>query len=140
MNTKNQIKDRIEVKLYFNDITGREKSVSIPLTELKTALINGIKVDGSDIIGLTGICESEFILKPVSNSKRIINIGNNEVQIIYNCKVITCDGINVDEMAEELIKNALNDARILGFSGYDNSQLLDMLFPRTKPIALNAAS
>ncbi len=140
MNSNNTINDRVEVKLYFSDILGREKSVCISLSELKSALVHGIKVDGSDIIGLTGICESEFILKPNARSKRIHRNNECVMQIIYNCKVTTLDGINIDEMAEDLMKNALEEARILGFSEYDKQQLMDMLFPTSNPVVLQVAS
>ena len=137
---KNNSPERIEVKLYFSDIVGREKSVCISLSEVKTALIYGIKVDASDIIGLTGICESEFILKPIAKSKRIHRNDDCNMQIIYNCKVTTPDGTNIDELSEDLMKNAIEEARILGFSEYDKQQLIDMLFSSSNPVALNIAS
>lgn len=136
----NNINERIEVKLLFSDIIGREKCVYISLSELKMALVKGIKVDGSDVIGLTGICETEFILQPEAKSKRIHRNDNCQMQIVYNCKVITTEGIYVDEMAEDLIKNAMEEAKILGFSDYDKQQLIDMLFPSSNPVVLQIAS
>lgn len=137
---KNNIGEEIKVKLLFSDIIGREKSVYISLTDLKTALSFGIKVDGSDVIGLTGICESEFILKPKESSKRIHRNENCQMQIIYNCKVTTMDGIDVDELADDLMKNAMEEAKILGFSDFDKSQLIEMLFPTSNPVVLQIAS
>jgi glutamine synthetase len=136
---KNNSTEKIEVKLYFSDILGHEKHVCIPVSDVKTALINGIKVDGSDIIGLTGICESEFILKPISRSKRIHRNNDYNMQIIYNCKVTTIDGTDIDEMTEDLMKNAIEEARILGFSEYDKQQLVDMLFSSSNTVPLNFA-
>ena len=136
----NNINERIEVKLIFSDIIGREKYVFISLNELKNALTNGIAVDGSDVIGLTGICESEFILKPEITSKRIHRGESCQMQIIYNCKVITSDGVNVVEMAEDLMKNAMEEAKILGFSDFNKNELIEMLFPSNNPQVLHVAS
>jgi hypothetical protein len=61
------------------------------------------------------------------------------MQIIYNCKVTTIDGTDIDEMTEDLMKNAIEEARILGFSEYDKQQLVDMLFSSSNAVPLNFA-
>jgi glutamine synthetase len=130
----------IEVVLCFNDISGQSKQVTISCSDLNFALSNGIKVDGSDIIGLTGICESEFILWPISNTKRLIKTRNNSDSIMYDCKVTTQEGVNVQDIAEELLQNTLQEAQILGFHDLGKSQLINILFPNTTTIALQYAS
>ena len=130
----------IEVILYFHDISGQNKQVTISCSDLNFALSNGIKVDGSDVIGLTGICESEFILWPLSNTRRLLQTRNNSSSIIYDCKVTTPEGLNVQDIAEELMQTTLQEAQILGFNNIGKSQLIDMLFPNTTTIPLQFAS
>lgn len=138
METINQ--PQIEVILCFKDISGQDKQVAISCSDLKFALTNGIKVDGSDVIGLTGICESEFILWPISSTKRLLQRPNKENNIIYDCKVTTPDGINVQDIAAELMQTTLQEAQILGFNNLGENQLINILFPNTTTIPLQFAS
>ena len=130
----------IEAILCFNDISGQNKQVTISCSELNLALSNGIKVDGSDVIGLTGICESEFILWPISETSRLIKNSNNSDCIAYDCTVTTAEGINVKDIADELMQTALQDAQILGFNNFGVNQLIKILFPKTTTVPLPFAS
>lgn len=136
----NNAQEIIEIKLLFTDITGQSKSVMITFDELETALKQGIKVDGSDIIGLTGICENEFILWPLTASKRLLHINEKNAHLIYDCKVTTIDGIDVKEIEKELLQEVLNEAQILGLNNASENQLLSVLFPKTKTTILHIAS
>jgi glutamine synthetase len=130
----------IDAKLLFTDITGQCKFVIITFEELHKAFSEGIKVDGSDIIGLTGICENEFILWPISSSERLVHVNKNNVQFIYECKVTTVDGIDVKEIENELLQSVLNEAQILGLNTTNENQLLSILFPKTKTSIIHFAS
>ena len=130
----------IEVKLNFNDITGQSKFVIITFTELEIAFKEGIKVDCSDIIGLTGICENEFVLWPVSASERFVQVNEKIVQLIYDCNVTTSEGIDVKEIENELLQSVLNEAQNLGFNNKGENQLIHILFPKTKATILHFAS
>jgi glutamine synthetase len=130
----------LEVKLLFNDITSQCKFVNITYEELKKAFELGIKVDGSDIIGLTGICENEFILWPIISSKKSVHLNDKNIQLVYECKVTTIDGIDVKEIENELLQTVLNEAQILGLQSTNKNQLLSILFPKTKTSIIHFAS
>ena len=49
------------IYLYFKDILGNEKHITISKELLNNAVNCGLMVDGSDIVGITEIFESEFI-------------------------------------------------------------------------------
>ena len=52
------------IQLWFTDIIGNLKSVTIPFSELKPALYEGKSFDGSSIEGFTRIDESDMICMP----------------------------------------------------------------------------
>ncbi len=56
-------KDRIQfVDLWFTDLFGSVKNVTISVRELSKALAEGIWFDGSSIEGFGRICESDMYL------------------------------------------------------------------------------
>jgi glutamine synthetase len=59
------------VEMQFSDLLGTVKSVSIPARKLRKAIEDGIYIDGSSIIGYSGIEESDMRAKPVLDSFQI---------------------------------------------------------------------
>jgi len=60
------------VGLWFTDILGRLKSVSITVSELETAFDEGVGFDGSSIKGFARIDESDMVAKPDPATFQII--------------------------------------------------------------------
>lgn len=60
------------IDLWFSDILGSIKNVTITINELEKALKDGIWFDGSSIEGFGRICESDMFLMPDLNTFRII--------------------------------------------------------------------
>jgi len=63
------------IDLWFSDILGSVKNVTIPVEQLRKALKDGIWFDGSSIEGFGRICESDMYLKPDPNTFAIIPWG-----------------------------------------------------------------
>jgi glutamine synthetase len=137
---KNGQEQNAESFLCFKNITGQEKTISITSAELKDAFSFGVKVDASDIIGLTGICETEFILRPDKNVRIIHQKSSKITCFCYPCSVTTIDGTDISEISDILMQSALTEAKSLGFNDRNDSQLMEFLFPATKPTLLHVAS
>ncbi len=60
------------IDLWFSDILGSIKNVTITINELDKALTDGIWFDGSSVEGFGRICESDMFLKPDLNTFAII--------------------------------------------------------------------
>jgi len=60
------------IDLWFSDILGSIKNVTITIDELDKALTDGIWFDGSSVEGFGRICESDMFLKPDPDTFRII--------------------------------------------------------------------
>ena len=56
------------VDLWFTDITGIVKSVTIPATEMQNVMENGSHFDGSSIEGFARVAESDMVLWPDLNT------------------------------------------------------------------------
>ena len=52
------------VELWFTDIMGVVKSVTIPVTRLETTMENGSHFDGSSVDGFARVAESDMVLRP----------------------------------------------------------------------------
>ncbi|MEO0225769.1 MAG: glutamine synthetase family protein [candidate division WOR-3 bacterium] len=60
------------IDLWFSDILGSIKNVTITIVELQKALEDGIWFDGSSVEGFGRICESDMFLRPDPSTFRII--------------------------------------------------------------------
>ncbi len=56
------------VRLLFTDVLGTLKNVEIPVTELESAIDDGVMFDGSSIAGFVRISETDMRLKPDLNT------------------------------------------------------------------------
>ena len=133
---KNKINNKT-IYLFFSDITGNEKCLTICKNQLDKAVKCGLRVDGSDIIGITEIFESEYLLYPQLNTIQIRKI-ENQLYFSYKCIVTTIDGINVNECSTELMNIALNKAKQFGLT--DMGNVSSSLLKSYKPKILLSAS
>jgi glutamine synthetase len=72
---KHQIKF---IDLWFSDILGSVKNITIPVRQLKTALANGVWFDGSSVKGFGQIAESDMYLKLDPQTFAIIPWGEEK--------------------------------------------------------------
>lgn len=82
------------IKLWFVDILGTLKSISIRERELEKALEEGIGFDGSSVEGFARIYESDLLLKPEPATFRILprrdDDGAGKVGVFF-CDIATTD-------------------------------------------------
>ena len=68
--TVEEIRQQVEkagldsLRLQFTDILGMVKSVSLPLSQLSSAVSEGTWFDGSSIEGFARVSESDMVLRP----------------------------------------------------------------------------
>jgi len=81
------------VGLWFTDILGRLKSVSITVSELETAFDEGVGFDGSSIKGFARIDESDMVAKPDPATFQIIPWRpKGDVVARMFCDILNPDG------------------------------------------------
>jgi glutamine synthetase len=76
---KEQLQEADTTKLFFTDLNGRLKTLSINPQDIEIILKKGVGVDGSSIPGIATVDNSDRILKPVEESFRLIDFGDRKV-------------------------------------------------------------
>lgn len=76
---KEQLKEAYTTKLFFTDLNGRLKNLSINPNDIETIMENGVGIDGSSIAGIATVDNSDRILKPVQESFRLVDFGDRKV-------------------------------------------------------------
>ncbi|MCK4621816.1 MAG: glutamine synthetase [Desulfuromonadales bacterium] len=76
---KEQLKDAYTTKLFFTDLNGRLKNLSVNPNDIESILKNGVGIDGSSIAGIATVDNSDRILKPVVESFRLVDFGDRKI-------------------------------------------------------------
>lgn len=140
MKKTDNIQETNSVLLVFYDIRGNRKTLTVTQSELKYAFLNGLPVDGYDVIGLTGICEDGFIILPDIRTKKISRPESGTSPVVYECRVMTNDGADVGKISGELLKKVRHEALMLGLCDKNNENSVELLFKNPEPAILNIAS
>jgi glutamine synthetase len=99
------------VRLAFVDILGVEKSVTIPVGELTSALDGKVTFDGGSIDGFVRGEEIDMVLRPDPATFTVLpwtNDGNVEARIL--CDIATPDGTPFEGCPRTTLKRVLEDA------------------------------
>jgi glutamine synthetase len=123
---------RAEVKfvsLQFTDVMGTIKNVTIPVSELKEALENGIWFDGSSVEGFTRICESDMYLLPDPNTYQVLPwLPGAQRTARLICDVLQPDGKPFPGDPRSVLRGALAACGEMGYSYQVSSELEFFLF------------
>lgn len=76
---KEQLKEAYTTKLFFTDLNGRLKNLSINPDDIESILENGVGIDGSSIAGIATVDNSDRILKPVMESFRLVDFEDRKI-------------------------------------------------------------
>lgn len=76
---KEQLKEAYTTKLFFTDLNGRLKNLSVNPNDIDNIIENGVGIDGSSIAGIATVDNSDRILKPVAESFRLVDFGDRKV-------------------------------------------------------------
>ncbi|MGI6152027.1 MAG: glutamine synthetase family protein [Christensenellales bacterium] len=105
------------VKLAFCDLMGRQKNVSIMVSELPRAFKKGISFDGSAVRGFSGVADSDLLLKPDPATLAILpwRPQQGRVARLY-CRVEKSGGRKLESDPRRILASAVERARRAGLS------------------------
>ncbi len=119
------------ISLQFTDIAGTIKSVTLPTSQLKEVLTEGVWFDGSSIEGFARIQESDMVLTPDPTTYRVLPWSAPErrrARII--CDVHNPDGTPSLNSPRTVLKNVMKEAKALGYTYNVGPELEYFLFKR----------
>jgi glutamine synthetase len=121
------------VRLWFSDVLGTLKSVSIAPAELEQAFEEGVGFDGSAIEGFTRVYESDMLARPDASTFQILPWGADDggpgsARMI--CDIHSMDGSPSWADPRHVLRRALSRASDLGFTFYIHPEIEFYLFRR----------
>jgi glutamine synthetase len=120
-------------QLWFTDVLGFLKGVTIPIAQLPRALEDGMAFDGSSIEGFARIEESDMVAKPDPSTFAILPW---EVQGARACRMF-CDvqspsGAPIAADPRHVLRRVLDRARKLGLTVYCGCEMESFYFKSDK--------
>lgn len=99
------------IKLFFTDILGAEKSLTVQPSVLKKALSDGISFDGSSVKGFLGVEKSDLFLFPDPTTLRVLpwRPQHGRVARLY-CNICYRDGTPFERDTRRILENVLKGA------------------------------
>jgi glutamine synthetase len=134
MSTTDAILSQIEdqqiefVDLWFTDITGMVKSVTVPSSEVRRVIEHGSHFDGSSIEGFARVAESDMMLVPDVNTFTVLPWDHNHHTARLICNVDTLRGEPFIGDPRNVLIKALRQAEEMGFSYKTGMELEFFLF------------
>lgn len=121
------------VDLWFTDLNGQPKTVTIPVQQLADSLASGTWFDGSSIEGFARIAESDMYLLPDPDTYRVMpwtDDGHVTCRII--CRVYEPGGQPYPGDPRGVLERQMEAAREMGFVFNTGPELEFFLFPKTQ--------
>jgi glutamine synthetase len=112
------------IGLWFTDILGRLKSVSISVSELEAAFAEGMGFDGSSIKGFARIDESDMLAKPDPATFQIVPWRPKEDAVARMfCDILQPDGSPYEGDPRYVLKRSLAQLQKKGYTFYVGPEL-----------------
>lgn len=114
------------VRLWFTDIQGTLKSVSVVPAELEGAFEEGIGFDGSAIEGLSRIAESDTIARPDPSTFQVLPYSESTAGMTSArmfCDVVLPDGSPSWADPRQVLRRQMNHAADQGFTCYIHPEI-----------------
>ncbi|MFA6027855.1 MAG: glutamine synthetase family protein [Patescibacteria group bacterium] len=128
--TQEEIKDLIKkeevgaVSLWFTDVLGQLKTVTVSGKEINDVLENGKFIDGSSIEGFSRIEESDLLLVPDLATFGVLPFDFNGLKMArLICDVTYPDGKPYGSCPRQILKKALAEAQKQGYTMYCGPEL-----------------
>ncbi|MCH8971340.1 MAG: type I glutamate--ammonia ligase [Acidobacteria bacterium] len=122
------------VRLWFTDVQGFLKSVSISPTELEVAFEEGMTFDGSSIDGYARVQEADMLAQPDPSTFAVLP-GRSEQQVARMfCDIYTPDGEPFSGDPRIVLKRNLERASEMGYTFYAAPELEFFYFEDDGPI------
>ena len=104
------------IRLWFTDVAGVLKSISIDPGELEDAFAEGIGFDGSAVEGLTRVFESDMLLMPDASTFQLLPWRSNEDPVARMfCDVLMPDGRPAPSDPRGVLERVVERAADAGF-------------------------
>lgn len=139
MTSKEEILDAIEkydihfIDLWFTDITGLVKSVTVPSSKIKQVIDHGSHFDGSSIEGFARVAESDMVLVPDLNTFVLLPWEEEETRTArLICSVYTQQGEPFIGDPRTVLIKALKQAEQMGFTFKTGMELEFFMFHTDK--------
>lgn len=135
MSTKEAILKAVEtegvngIDLWFTDITGEVKSVTLPVSRLESVLEHGAHFDGSALDGFARVAESDMLLIPDLRTFLVLpwkSGGDTIARLI--CTIHTINGEPFVGDPRTVLAGVIEDAREMGYSLVTGMELEFYLF------------
>ena len=127
-------KDRIRfAQLWFTDVLGFLKGVTIPVAQLQHALESGMAFDGSSIEGFARIEESDMVAKPDPATFAVLpwEVQGGRACRVF-CDVMTPAGKPITADPRHLLRRVLDRAQKLGLTCYCGCEMESFYFKSDK--------
>ncbi len=122
------------VWLWFTDILGFLKNLSIGVEELENALVDGVSIDGSSIEGFARIDESDMVAMPDPDTFALLPWvpGEHGATARLFCDILKPNGEPCEGDPRFVLKKNLKKASALGFTYYVGPELEYFYFKNDK--------
>lgn len=121
------------IRLWFTDVQGFPKSVSIGPPELETAFSEGMTFDGSAIDGYARVQEADMLAQPDPSTFQLIPWRKEEPVGRMFCDIVYPDGTPFEGDPRTVLKRNLKKASDLGYTFYVSPELEFFLFRDSGP-------
>ncbi|MFQ6002373.1 MAG: glutamine synthetase family protein [Candidatus Zixiibacteriota bacterium] len=119
------------IRLWFTDILGQLKGMSITRSEIEHVLEEGEGFDGSSIEGFVRIEESDLVALPDLNTFRILPWSVNEERVaLLICDVLNPDGTPFAGDPRYVLRKMVKKIAQRGWSFYCGPEIEYFYFPR----------
>lgn len=115
------------IQLWFTDVLGTLKSVTITPAELDAAFSEGVGFDGSAVEGLTRIFEADMIAQPDPTTFVELQGSQQGVARMF-CSIRTPDGEAARGDSRRVLQRMVEKASDIGFTFYTHPEIEFYLF------------
>jgi glutamine synthetase len=106
---KEQLDGNSTTKLFFTDLNGRLKNVTVNPNNIERILKSGVGIDGSSIAGIATVDDSDRVLKPIVDSFRLVDFGDKKVGFFIG-QIFNQDGSRSDVDPRLALERAVEKA------------------------------
>ncbi len=115
------------IRLWFSDVLGSLKSVSVAPAELEGAFGEGIGFDGSAVEGLTRVSEADMIMRPDPSTYQVLpwrvdsETGQGTARMF--CDILTPEGAPAQADSRQVLKRVLAGAAERGLTFHTHPEV-----------------